>query len=175
MSGARGGRKLVPMNQISRNHYIGSNRRPAKRGPVLAIATALVIGTGTIAAGLAGSAPASAAGGGLAPDPQRVNCGVHALGAGVKLCGKVTFTNTTSTPVTVSRVAVDGDTADFGVNGVGFAIHCAPGMVIPPGEFCGLNVVFLPNQTGRRSARLIVEEQTSGGSARVGVAGRGTN
>jgi hypothetical protein len=162
------------MNQLSRNHYIGSSRRRAKRGPVLAIATALVIGTGTIAAGLAGSAPASAAGGSLAPDPQRVNCGTQAL-ATVKVCGAVTFTNTTSTPVTVSRVAVEGDNSEFGADGVGFAIPCSPARVIPPGEFCGLNVVFRPTRTGRRSARLIVEEDTSGGTARVGLAGRGTD
>jgi hypothetical protein len=75
----------------------------------------------------------------------------------------------------VDRVAIEGDRFEFGANGVGFDIPCAPGRLIPPGEFCGLNVVFLPSETGRRSARLIVEEQASGGSARVGVAGRGTN
>lgn len=162
------------MNQLSRNHNIGSSRRPAKRGPILAIATALVIGAGTLAAGLAGSAPASAAGGGLSPDPQRVNCGSQALGAGAKLCAAVTFTNTTSTPVLVSRVAIEGDRFEFGANGVGFDIPCAPGRLIPLGESCGLNVVFLPSETGRRSARLIVAEDTSGSTARVGVAGRGT-
>ena len=162
------------MNQLSSNHYIGSGQRAGRRGPVLTIAIALVIGAGTVAAGLAGSAPASAAGGSLSPDPQRVNCGAHALAAPAKLCGAVTFTNTSSTSVAVSRVAVEGDVFDFGANGVGFAIPCGPTKVIPPGESCGLNIVFRPSQTGHRSAKLIVEEETLGGTARVGLAGRGT-
>jgi hypothetical protein len=123
---------------------------------------------------IAASSPASAAAGGnLSPSVQHVNCGTHALTAPEgKPCGSVTFNNTSAGPVVVSRVAVDGDTADFGVNGVGFSIPCGPGRVIPAGESCGLNVGFFPTQAGRRSAKLLVSDDASDSAARVGLAGR---
>jgi hypothetical protein len=128
-----------------------------------------------VLAAAATSSPASAApAGNLSPSVQHVNCGTHALtDPEGKPCGSVTFKNTSAGPVTVERVAVDGDTADFGVNGVGFSIPCAPGRVIPPGESCGLNVGFFPTQAGRRSAKLLVSDSASDSAARVGLAGRG--
>jgi hypothetical protein len=104
-----------------------------------------------------------------------VNCGAHATG-GVYQCGSVTFTNTTSEPLTIigERVEVSGPNAsDFGYNGSGFNIACDTGVTIPPGGFCGINVLFAPSAVGRRTATLNLFDGTSDQASRVRVAGRG--
>jgi hypothetical protein len=79
----------------------------------------------SVALALAG--PASASGPGLfTASPSHVNCGAH-LGGGIYGCGSVTFTNTTSQPLTIigDNVEITGPTSVTGYTGGGFNIACA--------------------------------------------------
>jgi hypothetical protein len=153
---------------IPMTHALSTNPRGTRLARLAAgalLAAVFALGTS--------SAASAAETSNLSPSKHRVSCGAHTLGAEAKICGSVTFTNISAEPVMVSSVDLAGDVADFGVSGLGFSIACAPGRVIPAGEFCGLNVVFDPREAGRRTAKLLVADQTSGVAARVGLVGRG--
>ena len=133
-----------------------------------------VIASVAFAVALAG--PASASGPGLfTASPSNLNCGAQ-LAGGVYGCGSVTFTNTTSQPLTIigDNVEITGPNArDFGYLGSVGNIACASGVTIQPGEFCGVNVLFTPTATGRRSATLNLFDGTSDEPERIRVVGRG--
>lgn len=120
--------------------------------------------------------PASASGPGLfTASPSNLNCGAH-LAGGVYGCGSVIFTNTTSQPLTIigDNVEITGPNAgDFGYLGSVGDAACASGVTIPPGESCGVNVIFRPSATGRRSATLNLFDGTSDEPERIRVVGRG--
>jgi hypothetical protein len=129
----------------------------------------------SVACALALAGPVSASGPGLfTASPNKLNCGAH-LAGGVYGCGSVTFTNTTSQPLTIigDNVEITGPNAsDFGYNGSGFNIACASGVTIQPGQFCGINVVFSPSAAGRHSATLNLFDGTSDQPEIVRVTGR---
>jgi hypothetical protein len=74
--------------------------------------------------------PATAASTSLSPDPHHLNCGAQPVTAGPKACGQVTFTNTTSTTITVGGVSIGTRDAPNNFNAAGFS--CINGTPLAP-------------------------------------------
>jgi hypothetical protein len=117
-------------------------------------------------------ASVSAAPSGLRANPHNVNCGSQPVLA-AKDCGPLILTNTTSDPITITNIIyVSGSSTEFPV--LGFAPTCTIGVPVEPEASCGLFVRFVPQQSGRRTARLLVTT-TDAGDTTIRLAGRGTD
>ena len=79
---------------------------------------------------------------------------------------RVSFLNTGNAALTVSNIAVTGDSGDFVVTGD----SCAS---IAPGNACGRVVAFMPTAAGLRSASLVITDNAPGSPHIVKLIGTG--
>jgi Cep192 domain 4 len=123
-------------------------------------------------AAIAIAAPAAlAASGSLTANVHHLDCGAQAVSAGSKDCPSITFTNTASTSVQLTVLAIqESNAVDFLFS----STTCTPASSLPPGQSCVVNLAFNPVSVGHRSANLVVSEGTFNTSATVGLVGRGT-
>jgi hypothetical protein len=113
---------------------------------------------------------ASAARASLSASVSRINCGEQAVDAGAKACGSVTFTNTASSSVQVGPRSIESNGIDFNVS----SSTCIPVSVLGTGESCVIDLAFNPVTTGRRSAKLVLQENTFTTATSVRLVGFGT-
>jgi hypothetical protein len=132
----------------------------------LSLLTAAVA-TAALAVPVAGAAPAKPS---LTPSVSRLNCGDQAVDAGVKACGPVTFTNTTSQGIFVGGTGWEEPYVDFYESGS----TCTSAITLAPGQSCTIDVTFNPTDTGRRSAKLMLSDGTLGTKTSVRLVGFGT-
>ena len=114
---------------------------------------------------------ASAAQPSLSASVNRLDCGEQAVDAGSKACGSVTFTNTASGSVQIGPTTVDESNAtDFTLA----SSDCISTAYLAPGQSCAVNLAFNPVAAGRRSAKLILRENTRLTQTSVRLVGVGT-
>jgi hypothetical protein len=81
----------------------------------------------------------------------------------------VSLSNAGTTAVTISSVAVKGDSADFTIS----SDSCS-NATLAPDTRCGITVAFRPRAAGNRSAMLTIEYSAQGSPIQVKLSGAGT-
>jgi hypothetical protein len=114
---------------------------------------------------------ASAAKPSLSASVNRLDCGSQAVDAEVKACESITFTNKASNSVQIgSRLIEESGAVDFTVS----SSDCTPTAYLGVGASCVISVAFNPAATGRRSAKLVLRENTLLTETSVRLVGFGT-
>lgn len=136
------------------------------------IALTLLTAAAAVAALALPVSVAAAAKPSLSASVNRLDCGEQGVDAGSKACGSVTFTNTTSGTVQIGPTTIDESNAvDFTVS----SSDCTSTAHLAPGESCAVNLAFNPVATGRRSAKLVLRENTRLTQTSVRLVGVGTS
>jgi len=90
----------------------------------------------------------------------------HAIGAAARV-QTVHLVNLGPVPLTIARISVEGDRADFIVHAL-----CARRM-LPVDASCAIDVRFTPTQRGARHAILVIADNTAAGAERITLDGAG--
>jgi len=90
----------------------------------------------------------------------------HAIGAAARV-QNVHLVNLGPVPLTIARISVEGDRADFIVHAL-----CARRM-LPVDASCAIDVRFTPTQRGARHAILVIADNTAAGAERITLDGAG--
>ncbi len=90
----------------------------------------------------------------------------HAIGAAARV-QTVHLVNLGPVPLTIARISVEGDRADFIVHAL-----CARRM-LPVDASCAIDVRFTPTQRGARHAILVIADNTAVGTERITLDGAG--
>jgi hypothetical protein len=88
------------------------------------------------------------------------------LGGGSSAPEPVTVTNTGAIPLTITGIAVTGDSEDFSASG------CAS-QTLQPGGTCTIQVTFTPTAAGVRNGTLTIDANVSCGQVTVALSGTG--
>jgi mono/diheme cytochrome c family protein len=84
---------------------------------------------------------------------------------------RVLVSNSGSAPLVLEALTVDGNqAAEFAVAA---ASTCTPGLVVPAGSNCAVELSFTPAAAGPRGASLLLRHNAGNGSSRVALVGQG--
>jgi hypothetical protein len=104
----------------------------------------------------------------LGSRPESLDFGSEAVGA-TSAGRELELVNEGSAPLAIERVSVESPDGEFRLIG-----NQCSAATLSPGESCGLRVVFRPALFGRRSARMVVVSDSSGGEQAIRLEGAGS-
>ena len=135
----------------------------------------LVTGWGSPNSGLIDALAGTGGGGGAAIsfNPTSLKWGKVAVGTTAPGKKKVTVTNSGTSTLNISSIAVTGDFALYPVKATKKITPCANGTALAPAATCVIKVSFTPTQTGVRTGAVNFTDNASGSPQSVGLTGTG--